>query len=420
MLNVSATSSINAPSSGKSIEMVYRIDGSNDYAFIQTYDRTNSVFKPLRISANSLILNGGSEGNIGIGTTGPLSRLHFYDPTGNGMYFSYNNTAIFSEFVQNAGGGALNLKNGSGTSNIILRAYGNSVLNTDTGNVGVGTSSPDSKLHVVGTPGSNGEAIYNLVLQDPQSYSSRLGAGISFGGEYGSGLVTYTFANIKGYKENTTNGDYAGALAFSTRVNGGSPTIRMLINSVGRVLIGTGSANGLLQLTGSHVGGYGLLNINSSDACLISLDSSTSWDVRLRFKYQGSDQWFWGMTTDNVMRLTDSGNNNKFIVTQAGAGTFSSSVTATSFFESSDFRLKKLIENNPIINGIENLQAKLYEKNGKIELGYFAQDAEIFMPYAVTKNSDGFLNLSYREVHTAKIARLEQRVAELEKQLNLN
>jgi hypothetical protein len=42
------------------------------------------------------------------------------------------------------------------------------------------------------------------------------------------------------------------------------------------------------------------------------------------------------------------------------------------------------------------------------------------MPYAVEKGTDGFLSLSYREIHTAKIARLEKRVAELEKQLNLN
>ena len=92
--------------------------------------------------------------------------------------------------------------------------------------------------------------------------------------------------------------------------------------------------------------------------------------------------------------------------------------TASAFFESSDFRLKTLINDNPIIYGIENLEAKLYEKNGKIELGYFAQDAEIFMPYAVTKNVDGFLSLSYREVHTAKIARLEKEVAELKEKLN--
>ena len=96
------------------------------------------------------------------------------------------------------------------------------------------------------------------------------------------------------------------------------------------------------------------------------------------------------------------------------------SVTATAFFESSDIRLKTLIDGSVQVAGIENLEAKLYEKNGKIELGYFAQDAEKYMPYSVSKNTDGFLTLSYREIHTAKISRLEKRVAELEKQLNLN
>ena len=42
------------------------------------------------------------------------------------------------------------------------------------------------------------------------------------------------------------------------------------------------------------------------------------------------------------------------------------------------------------------------------------------MPYSVQKDSNGFLNLSYREIHTAKISMLERRIAELEKQLNLN
>jgi hypothetical protein len=123
-------------------------------------------------------------------------------------------------------------------------------------------------------------------------------------------------------------------------------------------------------------------------------------------------------TNDNANTTSDW--SERLRIYSAGNATFFSYVTATAFYESSDFRLKTLIESNPIIAGIEKLEAKLYEKNGKIELGYFAQDAELIMPYAVTKNEDGFLNLSYREVHTAKIARLEQRVAELEKQLNLN
>ena len=75
-LSVSSASTLNAPSSGKSIEMVYRVDGANDYAFIQTYDRTNSVFKPLRISASTLSLNGGGEGNVGFGLTNAQSQVH--------------------------------------------------------------------------------------------------------------------------------------------------------------------------------------------------------------------------------------------------------------------------------------------------------------------------------------------------------
>jgi hypothetical protein len=123
---------------------------------------------------------------------------------------------------------------------------------------------------------------------------------------------------------------------------------------------------------------------------------------------------------DNVgFKVFDSSFNTRLTITSAGAGTFASSVTATSFFESSDFKLKRLIEHNPIIEGIEKLQSKLYEKNNKVELGYFAQDAQHYLPNAVTIGSDGFLNLSYREVHTAKIASLEQRVLELETQLNL-
>jgi hypothetical protein len=77
-----------------------------------------------------------------------------------------------------------------------------------------------------------------------------------------------------------------------------------------------------------------------------------------------------------------------------------------------------LIDESAQVLGIENLQAKLYQKNGKIELGYFAQDAQELMPYAITENAEGYLNLSYREVHTAKIARLEKELEELKAKIN--
>ena len=130
----------------------------------------------------------------------------------------------------------------------------------------------------------------------------------------------------------------------------------------------------------------------------------------------GSTNWIYGYTY--IGNAPSNGSGHEFFTN--GNARSTGSYTASSFFESSDYRLKTLIESNPNIDGIEKLEAKLYEKDGKIEIGYFAQDAELIMPYAVTKNMDGFLNLSYREVHTAKIARLEKEVAELKAQLNLN
>jgi len=103
------------------------------------------------------------------------------------------------------------------------------------------------------------------------------------------------------------------------------------------------------------------------------------------------------------------------------------SVTATSFFESSDSRLKNLIKDDYKVIGIQNIKPKLYIKDGREEVGYFAQDVQDILSTAVTKNDAGFLSLSYTQVHTAKIAVIEdeitilkKRVSELETQLNLN
>jgi hypothetical protein len=97
-----------------------------------------------------------------------------------------------------------------------------------------------------------------------------------------------------------------------------------------------------------------------------------------------------------------------------GANVFNSSVTAASFFESSDSRLKTLIQDNYQTKGIASITPKLYTKNGKVELGYYAQDFVGVLDSAVSKGSDDMLSLSYREVLVAKVYALEQRIKELE------
>lgn len=142
----------------------------------------------------------------------------------------------------------------------------------------------------------------------------------------------------------------------------------------------------------------------------------------------------WDSNVDLALNINNGGTGGviffggtgtaKVTLSAAGAGTFVSSVTASAFYESSDSRLKTLIKNDYKALGIEKVKTKLYIKDGKEEVGYYAQDLETILPSAVSKNDAGFLSLSYTQVHTAKIAVIEdevdvlkRRVTELESKL---
>ncbi len=155
-----AVSSLDSPTSGKGIEVQYRIDGSNDYGYIQTYDRDASSFKNLRIDASNLILNSASAGNVGIGTTTPPDNLSVYNSSNTRLSLSSGSgaPAILIGNMDSAGAGnpsAIAAANGSiyfggGTSWDGGGTLSYSMTVLDGGNVGIGTTSPYAKLSVVG------------------------------------------------------------------------------------------------------------------------------------------------------------------------------------------------------------------------------------------------------------------------------
>ena len=97
----------------------------------------------------------------------------------------------------------------------------------------------------------------------------------------------------------------------------------------------------------------------------------------------------------------------------ATAARLAKSGHSVAIYESSDKRQKTLIKDNFQAKGIESITPKLYTKNDKIELGYYAQDVQGILDNAVSEDEKGMLSLSYREVHTAKIYALELEVKEL-------
>jgi hypothetical protein len=292
------------------------------------------------------------------------------------------------------------------------------------GNVGIGTVSPTAKLNVeVGSntdgiflsrTGANKQAI--LILADTAN-----GASIS-GGTNPNGTATQGdgFGRLI-----LQNGPSEGFIFQTSAVAAGAAqswNTRMAIKNNGNVVIGNGTtdAGGRLQVNGGDI------RMNPANAAAnyyITINKRSGQDGGILWQRDNGNDWQFvnDNATGNFLFYSYGAANTTLTFTRSNSNaTFISSVTATSFFESSDATIKTLIQDNYQIKGIESVTAKLYTKNGKEELGYFAQDVQGILPSAVSKGTDGLLSLSYREVHTAKIARLEKRVEELEKQLKLN
>ena len=265
---------------------------------------------------------------------------------------------------------------------------------TSSGNVGIGTTSPAKTLTVV-----------NAAEQLRIAYDS-------------SGTVYTDLRNDSagGLLINTSGGYIINYIA-------GSEKMRTLAN--GNVLIGTTTDAGY-KLDVNGTGRFaGTVTLNSGANLMMT--SNDPGNGYISFKQVNNGNRIYrlgtgkvGITYGGFSLYDESAGSTRLFIDDAGAATFISYVTSAGFFESSDKTIKTLITDNYQAKGIESIVAKLYTKNGKEELGYYAQDVQGILPSAVSKGTDGLFSLSYREVHTAKISALEKRVAELEQLLNLN
>jgi hypothetical protein len=292
-----------------------------------------------------------SGGNVGIGTTSPVSKLNINNgdawinvtDTLRGLQFGYAGPSHGSYRAAVMGGAESHGGTDSGmltfhTQNgyVVSAVPPERMRITSAGNVGIGdTDTYGVRMHIagVGAATSTGTGSSNIVmlLRDTTAGAQNVGAGIAFAGNDGANTGV-TFATINGRKETGTSGDYASYLSFQTRLNGNNLTERMRITSDGNVGIGTTEPSAELQ-------------VNKASDVVIAMSNSTSITSgnRGNLAFYNSDISTVALirasaVTDNVgtqlefyTRPAAGSLTQVLTLASTGAATFSSSVTATTF-----------------------------------------------------------------------------------------
>jgi hypothetical protein len=328
-------------------------------------------------------------GNVGIGTNNPANKLEVKGAIGIQRPANTDTSNINME-------GNFNFVAASGYSHRFEQAGTEVARILPSGNVGIGTTNPGSKLVVNTTNQSfstaNGNAVNIAFPGGPEA--GNIGGGLVFSQYYFSGsTAVIRTGGIYGIKTGG-GGSFGGGLAFYTQPESAADMVqRMVINDLGNVGIGSDDADSKLDIVGAT---------NASNSSLLRV------------------------------RTTDNPNNPHKVVgfyvnTNTERGFISVNQFATTYSTSSDYRLKENIV--PIPNSIERLkQLKPYRFNfiqgdpNYVVDGFIAHEAAEVIPEAVTGEKDAVdenNNPSYQGIDQSKVvplltAALQQAIDKIE------
>ena len=300
------------------------IQGTQGQLFSVTDDLSGSIFAVADISGVPIFDVNSSgvsyfDGDVGIGTTSPSSRLEVYGTDGLRTHFNEGlrvtrETVPTQYGMVNYNGGALNIiaVNTAGTGSVtkFMRSGNGTSLDTSmvidtSGNVGIGTTSPLSKLTIDAPIGNFANGTNAISLNyDGGSSPGDVGGGIVFSQKWWSASTgQQVTGGIFGIKH-AGNGSYGGGLGFYTQPNGASNMAQhMVIRSTGEVGIGTDAPLQKLSLfAGTNESVYDVLGVynsvtgttaqNKGAAIRIGKDIDGNYSTKIATIYEGNNPSF--------------------------------------------------------------------------------------------------------------------------------
>ena len=191
-------------------------------------------------------------GNVSIGTVNTARRLNIKSGSRNATTLAIEDASSTEEIVrigqQGDGDGFFQLRNTAGAGTILLDASGINYISG--GNVGIGTSNPEAKLHVSNS--NSGGVGSVLVLDNPSTSAANNGNQIAFLNDVGASYAGVANARIQTLTTTASSG--ASALTFTTW-NGTTEAEKVRIGDNGYVGFGTTALNKFFNLVDPAQGG---------------------------------------------------------------------------------------------------------------------------------------------------------------------
>jgi len=315
-----------------------------------------------------------SSGNVGIGTSSPAAPLDVVSSSGAvGAYIrgrsSDNNGSLY--FTSNADASTEYGYVQGRSTDLRIQGFNNGlILQPSSGNVGIGTTSPDYKLH-----------LHNSSQNSYVYMSGGGGLGESYGGFVrgygvsGSGGNLDLGVNDAGSLRTSINIQPQGnAVIFST-----AATERMRIDSSGNVGIGETSLTAKLHIKADG-GAAAPLRINNTAS---------------------------GTGDNNSVIFQRNGTNVGFIVVTG---------STTAYNTSSDGRLKDVTGKARGLEVINELNPVAYnwKADGKADEGLIAQEVLDIVPNAVSGSEEDMYQMDYSKLVVHLVAGMKEQQAQIE------
>ena len=266
----------------------------------------------------------------------------------------------------------------------LVGANDNGIVINNVGNVGIGTTSPADGL-TIETNSNNYNA---LALRDSRAYNTSPEAALAFRLKYNSAGAYATPALFVAYKDNTTDGNQAGGIAFYTNPNS-SVTERMRITSGGNVLVGSTSGVG----SGKIFAYQSAASSNGIDSQVVTNNYST----------------YVGYNSSSQATFYVTGNGQIWAISTSISGI--SDISTKENIRPIPYGLNSILKLNPVIFD--------YKKDNigdgvKDNYGFIAQEVEKILPELVKESNESLKTLKMGDILPVLVKAIQEQQAQIE------